>query len=349
MVRRETNDLRGALREATAVRRQATELDGEAGHELAAEADLLTAGVRYWQGRSGPARTAALAAAEHAERLSPGRPRTQLLARAYALHDSAVVELDGRPATYGEEPLRMFHEIGDLYNEGRFSVNVAIGLFYAGHWERAVGLYRRSLELAQRIGDVFSVAVAQMNIGEVLAYQGHGDEAVALLRESVDSLADLHNPLAAAHASCFLGAALRSTGSGDEALAELDRAEALFAEAGVGPGPGLDDVATRRLEVLVDRGDPAACGPVVAGLLTRGQALAAQHVARLHRCLAQLAGDPDQAVREIELSLAAARTLPLAHETALSLLVRAELPGADRAACLAEATAALDALGVVRH
>ncbi|MDX6375226.1 MAG: hypothetical protein QOD98_4214 [Nocardioidaceae bacterium] len=350
MVRRETNDLAGALRDAGKVRRQATVVGGAAGHELAAEADLLTAGVRYWQGRSKPAKAAAQSAARHAEQLAPGRQRTQLLARAYALHDSAVVELDGQAAAYGDEPLRMFHEIGDHYNEGRFSVNVAIGLFYSGAWERAVDLYRRSLELAQRIGDVFSVAVAQMNIGEVLAYQGHGDEAVTLLTESVESLAELHNPLAAAHASCFLGAALRVTGSYDEAELELDRAQALFAEAGVGPGFGLDEVGTRRLELLVDRGDGRLAAPVVEALSARGDALAGPHAARLHRSLALLAlsaGDLDGARSEVELSLASGRAQALAYETALTLVVQAELPDQDRAACLAEAGSVFDALGVV--
>ena len=107
--------------------------------------------------------------------------------------------------TYGELPVQMFEEIGDLYNQGRFSVNVAIGHYYEGDWDRAVAMYRRSLDLAERTGDVFSVAVAQMNIGEVLAHQGKVAEAVDILTAERRRAGGAEHRLAAAHAACFLG------------------------------------------------------------------------------------------------------------------------------------------------
>ena len=247
-----------------------------------------------------------------------------------------MVELEGRAGQYDDQPLRMFAEIGDLYNQGRFSVNLAYGLFYEGDWDRAVRFYRQSLELAERIGDVFSVAVAQMNIAEVLAQQGAAAEAVELLGESIATLRTLHTPLAQAHAECFLGDALRLTGDLSGAEAALAASADSFQRAGRTAGFPIDELTTRRLELLADQHAAPAVVDLAGTLLGRGDPPAPLHRARALRSLAvarRALGDETAALAALDDSITVARELPLGYDAGLALLLRASWTGdaADRA------------------
>jgi class 3 adenylate cyclase/tetratricopeptide (TPR) repeat protein len=331
-VRREEGRYDAALRAARQIRTLAATCATPDDERLAAEADLLAAGVRYWQGRSALSRSLSLSAAEHAEQLGLGHERTRLLARAYALHDTAVVELEGRAGQYDDLPIQMFAEIGDLYNQGRFSVNLAYGLFYEGDWDRAVRMYLQSLDLAERIGDVFSVAVAQMNIAEVLAQQGKAAEAVELLGESIATLRALHTALAQAHAECFLGDALRLTGDLASAEAALTASAASFERAGRASGFPVDELTSRRVELLVDQGRSQEAVDVIGTLLDRADPPAPLHCARVLRSRAMARrrlGDDLAAAADLDAGIEVARELPLGYDAALSLLVRAKWTGSD--------------------
>ena len=327
MVQRESGHYSSALAAARRVLRLADEVPDPRGRELRVEAELLRAGVRYWQGDCDACRRLTLQAVTEAESLPDGVERTRLLARSYSLHDTAQIELEGRAGSYGTKPLDMLAEVGDLYNEGRFAVNLAVGEYYEGRWESAVSLYHRSLELAERIGDVFSVAVAKMNIGEVLSLQGRGDEAVPLLMASVHELRALHTPLAAAHAALYLSVAHRLSGRVADARARTDEAAALFREAGRDSGFSLDDLATRELELMVDEGRAAEVVTTADGLLDRPTPMAPLHRARTLRARAlarHQEGDAEAAAADLAQSLEVGRGIALGHEAALSLLVRAD-------------------------
>lgn len=305
MVRREEGRLDAALAAARRARALAQDLDGEKAVAWQTEIDLLEAGVRYWQGRPAACLTIADRAATTAERLPAGRQRTQLVARAQALWDTAAVEVPGQRTRYGDQPLELFEDIGDLYNLTRFAVNVGYALFYDGDWDGAVARWRRSLAVAEQIGDVSNVAVNQMNIGEVLGYQGHLDEARRLLTGALRTLVILKTDLAAAHAACFLGVAERLSGDLDAAEAAFARAEELFTAAGRDSGFSLDELASRRLELRVDQGDAEAASEL--GLrLTTTDGVADVHLMRAHHHLARLDRDgaDEHAVAALALAVA---------------------------------------------
>ena len=322
MVRREEGRLDAALAAARRARALASGLRGDAeAWAWQAEIDLLEAGVRYWQGRSKECLTLAERAASSAERLPTGRQRTQLVARAHALWDTAAVEIPGRRARYRDGPLEMLEEIGDLYNLTRFAVNVGYALFYEGDWDGAVARWRRSLEVADRIGDVSNVAVNQMNIGEILGYQGHLDEARRLLTGALRTLVVLETYLAAAHAACFLGVVERLSGDLDAAVAAFDRADDLFDAAARTSGFSLDELATRRLELCVDRQDVEQ-GLSIGHRLVSGDGVAEVHRMRAHHQLSRMlarAGDAGASKRHVDAAVALAVAEPESYDGALVL------------------------------
>ncbi len=339
MVRREEGRLDAALSAARRGRSLAESLEGEESWAWQAEIDLLEAGVRYWQGRSAACLTIADRAASTAERLPAGRQRTQLVARAHSLWDTAAVEVPGQRTRYGDQPLEMFDEIGDLYNLTRFAVNVGYALFYDGDWDGAVARWRRSLAVAEQIGDVSNVAVNQMNIGEVLGYQGHLDEARRLLTGALRTLVILKTDLAAAHAACFLGVAERLSGDLDAAEAAFDRAEELFTAAGRDSGFSLDELMSRRLELRVDQGDAEAASAL--GLrLTATDGVADVHLMRAHHHLARLGRSTGGSVDHAAAALALAEADAGSYDGALVL---ADL-GSDEQR--RDAVGVLEALGV---
>lgn len=310
MVRREDGRFRAALACARRTRDAVRSLPPDEASTWSAQADLLEAGVRYWQGRSADCLRLARRAAGSAAALPRSPERTRLLARAYALHDTAAVELHGVRGEYGDLPLEMFSEIGDLYHYTRFAVNVGYGLFFAGDWDGAVQRWRRSLEVAERIGDLSNVAVNEMNIGELLGYQGRLDEARSMLTRSLDTLVGLGTALPAAHAALFLGEVERLDGNLDAASTLLDRAAELFTAAGRDSGFSLDEWATRRLAVLVDQGARDEAAALAHDLLTKAEVAdlhrlrAALSLARLHHAwpghAAESAEAVDQALRIAE-------------------------------------------------
>ncbi|KRC53532.1 MULTISPECIES: AAA family ATPase [unclassified Nocardioides] len=340
MVRREDGHYEAALRAAHRARALARPLHGERRLEWSAEIDLLEAGVRYAQGRSADCLRVARRASETAARLAESPQRTRLLARAYALHDTAAVEIDGTDGEYGDLPLRMFEEIGDLYHLTRFAVNVGYALFYAGDWNGAVERWRLSLDIAERIGDVSNVAINEMNIGELLGYQGQLAEARELLERARATLIALDMPLAAAHAACFLGIVLRLAGDLEEADRRLSESAARFAEAGRHDGFIIDELATRQVEVMADRGRVVDALERATGLLARDD-LTSLHRMRVCTTLATIDDGTVDAehFREEALRLAAADPSPYDRALTLRALGSAEQQ--------LEADQVLDGLGCV--
>ena len=110
--------------------------------------------------------------------------------------------------------------------------NLGIAAYYAGRWDEAFELYRRSGELSGRAGDVVNVARAQNNEAEILSDQGRLDEASALFHEARRVWRAAQYPVGVALATSNLGRVAARAGRFDEALELLGEACTSFEALG---------------------------------------------------------------------------------------------------------------------
>ena len=96
----------------------------------------------------------------------------------------------------------MLEEAGDLVLQSNVVNNLGIEAYYAGRWDEASELYRRSGELSRRAGDVVNVARAENNEGEILSDQGKLEEAEALFLGGSAGLAS--GAVSGRHRACHL-------------------------------------------------------------------------------------------------------------------------------------------------
>ena len=162
--------------------------------------------------------------------------------------------------------LPIFEDLGDLKRQATELNNMGIDLYWEGEWARALDAYERSRALSQRIGDVTSVAMAMNNIGEILSDQGKLDEAEELFR-SVQEIVD-----AAGHRGLSLMSRL-NLGRVAARAGRFDEADELLTEA----ADGFREIHAASFEREVR--------------------------ARIAEA-AVLAGQPDRALREVELAAA---------------------------------------------
>jgi tetratricopeptide (TPR) repeat protein len=230
--------------------------------------------------------------------------------------------------------LPIFEELGNLKRQATVLNNLGIDAYYEGDWPKALDVYGRSRALFERIGDVTNVAMAKNNIGEILSDQGKLEEAEALfqeVREAVDStghrglssMARLNLGRAAARAGRF-DEAWELLGEAREGFHEMQassleqEAHARIAEAAVLAGD--HERALREVELAELVGE-AEAPPQLQAVLLRVRGYAHLQVQR-----------PDEASREFERSLEAAKRAGALYEIALSLRAKSLIRGAESAA-----------------
>jgi tetratricopeptide (TPR) repeat protein len=243
--------------------------------------------------------------------------------------------------------LPIFEELGNLKRQATVLNNLGIDYYYEGDWTRALDIYERSRALFERLGDVTNVAMANNNIAEILSDQGHVTEAIRLFEEVLETSDRAGRRSLALLARLNLGRAAAREG-------RFDEADDLFAEAAEGfrqmhAGGFEQEARARFAEASVLAGDHERALREADNAEAAGEEVPPQLKALLHRVrgYAHLqSGRPEQAAREFELGLEAARGVDALYEIALLLSARSALPGRSEDAD--EAASLLEALEVVR-
>jgi predicted ATPase/class 3 adenylate cyclase len=128
----------------------------------------------------------------------------------------------------GDEALRYYEQAAELADEGldRADLLERAGSMAAlvARNERAVELFKRSIEIFKESGLEHAAARAEAAIAEVYWNQGHLSEATALLRSAYDLLSTEEPDEALATVAAQLGRFLALGGQMDEAAAPLEQA-----------------------------------------------------------------------------------------------------------------------------
>jgi len=305
-------------------------LDGPAaggnGVESRVQLELATAGVKYRQGRFDEGIEWSSRAAEHAE-LAGDRAA---LGHAYFLLHLNRISLGEKGDVHAHLALPMLEEAGDLVLQSNLVNNLGIEAYYAGRWDEASELYRRSGELSGRAGDVVNVARAQNNEGEIRSDQGKLAGAEALFLEARRVWRAAQYPVGVALSTSNLGRAAARLGRFDEALELLGEACTSF-EA-LGSDALAQEAQARRMESLVLAGHFQEALELVRSLEEASEnPLLDPFVERLHGYALVQARRADEARPCFERSLELARGLEADYEVALTLeaLSRTRLGGQD--------------------
>ena len=191
--------------------------------------------------------------------------------------------------------------------------------FFAGRWDEASELYRRSGELSRRAGDVVNVARAQNNEGEILSDQGRLAEAEELFVEAQRVWRAARYPVGIALATSNLGRVAARAGRFDEALELLAEAQAGF-EA-LGSQALAHETEARRIEcfVLSGRHQEALESLPAALEAIEERSLVGAFLERLHGYALVQARRASEAGPRFERSLELARELGADYEVALTL------------------------------
>ena len=310
--------------------------------------ELATAGVKFRQGHFDEAVDWSARAAEHAE-LADDRAA---LGHAYYLLHLNHMSLGEKDEEHARLALSMLEEAGDLVLQSNLVNNLGIEAYYAGRWDEASELFRRSGELSGRAGDVVNVARAQNNEGEIVSDQGKLEEAEALFVEARRVWRAARYPLGIALATSNLGR--RNLGRRVAARARrFDEALELFSEAleafeSLGSEALAHETQARRAECLVLAGRFQEALDVAPTVLEAAEdnPLLYPLLERLHGYALVQARRADEAGARFERSLELARELEADYELALTLeaLARTGLGGQEAEA---ESQAILERLGVV--
>jgi len=300
---------------------------GGDGMESRVQLELATAGVKYRQGRFDEGVEWSARAAEHAE-LADDRAA---LGHAYFLLHLNHISLGEKDDVHAHLALPMLEEAGDLVLQSNLVNNLGIAAYYAGRWDEASELYRRSGELSRRAGDVVNVARAQNNEGEILSDQGKLAGGEALFLEARRVWRAARYPVGVALSTSNLGRAAARLGRFDDALELLVEACASF-EA-LGSDALAQESQARRAESLVLAGHFQEALELVSGLL-EGAAenpLLDPFLERVHGYALVQARRADEARPRFERSLELARGLEADYEVALTLeaLIRTGLGDED--------------------
>ncbi len=348
---------RGVLREREAAYAEALAfyqeaLDGVAVDDPAlagsiADIELAYAGVKYRQGDYAATIEHATRAVEFAERVGDLRA----IGHGLYLTDIALTEEGTTDPTLGERALPLLEEAGDLVGQSSLVNNAGVASYYAGRWNEALELYRRSGELAAKAGDVVNAARAQYNEAEVLADQGRLEEARALLEEALRIWRASSYPLGVALAIGSLGLVAARARRSDEAHGLLDQAAQAFRDAGA--DKFVHETDAWRAQSLVLEGRYAEARELVeARLADVSQLGPSRPLAQLERlagyALVQARQPGEESRPHLDRSLAIARELGAQYEIALTLRALADTKLADDIdAARRESEDILERLGVV--
>ncbi len=293
---------------------------------------------------------AALKLARQARDEAEDSGEREALARAYQVLDAAYNML-GQPskATYGDQALRIYEDLGDLLGIATVTNNLGGQAYFEGRWDGALEYYTRAQDAFRRAGNESEAAVSGANIGEVLVSQGRFEQAEEVLKESVRILR-AHNLV---DASLF---------------AEIQLARLQLARGDAGVMESLEEIRKEAAAVGQTHSALEAAIYIALGLVEGSQyeealellALAERSAGReaeLYGCplarvrtlaLARL-GRIGQAQAEVDKGLRLAREEGLVYEEALLLRAQAEITeGEHRQKQLEEAQRLLQQLGVVR-
>lgn len=296
-------------------------VDGDAA--AAARAELLGwyAAIRVHQGKFGEA----VVASEDAVRLASHLGPTATTARALMTLDFARSNLGEDVDLAGSrQALEIYTGLGDIAGEATAANVLGAHAYFAGQWDEAVALYRRSRLARERTGDPVGVAYANANLAEILVEQGELDEADALLATASSVWRASNDSWGAAFAGRLRGLARARAGDFETADDLLRQARSDFAAAGATPDVVETDVAMAELLLLsglardaVDTLDAvAAADPARAGLEHLLPA-----IYRL-RGTARAALDPAEGGDDLDRALHLARERGAEHEIALALRAR---------------------------
>jgi class 3 adenylate cyclase/tetratricopeptide (TPR) repeat protein len=318
---------------------------GPTRNRLELELELGIAGVRFRQGEFSDCIGRATGVVSKALEVDD---RLQLGIAYDLLHLVHTQQGSPERAAFRGLALPIFEELGDLKRQATGLNNLGIEAYYDGDWALALDVYERSRALFERIGDVASVAMAMNNIGEILSDQGRIDDAETLFRdvqEIVDSAG--HRGLSLM-SRLNLGRAAARAGRFEEADELLQEAlegfreihaasfeqevHARIAEAAVLAG---DHERALSEAELAERLSDAELHPALRALLHRVRGYVYLQLRRR-----------EEAEREFESSIEAARSGEARFELALSLRADEVLRGAI--ADDGEAQLLLNALEVTR-
>ena len=303
-----------------------TAIDVEAaagdGMESRVQLEIATAGVKFRQGRFDEGIEWSARAAEHAE-LAEDRGA---LGHAYSLMHLNHVALGKKDDEHARLALPLLEEAGAIVLQSNLVNNLGIEAYYAGRWDEASELYRRSGELSGRVGDVVNVARAQNNEGEILSDRNH-PVGIALATSNLGRVAARARRFDQA-LELLVEALAAFEALGSEALAR--ETEARMAECFVLAGGHQD-----ALDLLPAAVHAAEEAPVLCALLER-----------LHGYALAQARRPHEAGTHLQRSLELAAGIDADYEVALTLqaLARTRLRGPKAEA---EGQAILERLGVL--
>lgn len=347
-VKSRTGSYRAALRETARGLRLIAALDGRDAASARAALYGRRGVVLQDLQRPKDALAASLQAAEEARAADDD----ESLARAYDTMDWAY-RLLGRPelAVHAIEALEIFERLRILSSAAFITNNLGGHAFFEGRWDDAVAAYQRSREAFLRSGDDVAAAMTAANIAEVLISQVRLDEADQLLEDSTRVLraSDFKKAMLFAQIQQARLSMSRADYEGAEGLLAVARAEALE----MGEAYSAIEATIYLADVRLRQEDAAGALAILEELHSKADGVP-PHLGAIYgraraKTLAAL-GEHEQAIRETDGALVAARDQGLLYEEALLLLTRGEV--ASRAgqepdpSDLAKARRVLTGLGV---
>lgn len=292
-------------------------IDGDAAIALRAQFAVWYAAVRLGQGRFAEA----VPASEEGIRLAQRVDDAATLARAYLTLDYALSCLGAAPdLSASQRALEIYTEIGDLGGEATAANALGGYAYFAGRWDEAATLYRRSQEARGRMGDPANAALCSANLAEILIEQGKLDDADGILGEVLSVWRASNDSRGVALACRLRGIARARSGDVDSAAELLANARHGFASIGALGELAETDVAIADLHVL--EGRFAEAGELLDRVVAEHDAAAFEHLLpMIHRLrgISRFPLDPDGARDDIATALDLARERGADHEVAHAL------------------------------
>jgi tetratricopeptide (TPR) repeat protein len=229
------------------------------------------------------------------------------LAEVYAvLQQVSTVSQYAHEERYGEMALKLYTELGDVWQQANMLNNLAGTAYFEGRWSDAVDLYGRALAGYESVGHQLGVASIQYNLAEIQARQRRFVDAEARLVRARDIAHRFGDHELEAIAIRELGRLLVLTGRMSEGVALLAEA----AEATAALGEAYEVLATD-VEVAAARlaqGDADAALAGVVEARDRASALGAvaqlPTIGRIHGSALLELGRLDEARSVLEQALA---------------------------------------------